>query len=1119
MYCTPFARILLAFSFFFILLTVPTRAQTTFTVTAVADDGDFDTSDGICDTDDSGGDGPCTLRAAIEQANATANAGASTPDRIEFDIAGSGPHVIAPTSFASAVNEAVVIDGTTEPNYSGSPVVVVDGAPNDRDIGLTLSGTGSTVRGLSVIGFNNMGISLSGSGNHTVAGCYIGVHPDGTTPGNPGAGIYINGDSENNLIGGPDPEDRNIVSGNGEEGVVAAGRTFPVQIVDGTTIRNNWIGLAPDGTTAAGNGTNGVAVGGPGDGIQILNNVVADNGDRGIDGGNLTNVVIQGNRIGTTVDGMAARGNSFHGFECQECSNLQVGGTSTSERNLISNNGANAINLIGEDPAISGVVIEGNWIGVDAAGTADFGNDVAGITLQGGFDAPQIGGPDPASRNVIAGSGGDGIVIDQYLPNSEPVDDPADAVLIQNNYIGLDATGMLDRGSGSNGILFYGGSGHQILDNVISGSTGTFGGEDGIELQTSGQVLIQGNLIGTRADGTGVIGNTGAGISCGGTCNVTIGGTGAGEGNRIVGSGRDGIYISQNSNPIVGNVIGLTANGVPAGSGRDGIHVAPNATNFTIGGATPASRNTIAHSGRNGITVEYDEVTGTLMWADSISIRQNKIIQSEQVGIDLDTNPSGDINDDPLTDGETLNDGADDDTDLPNELQNFPEFSRFAYDSGANTVTVDVAVPTATANAEYPLEVEFFRTGPYGQAEAYLGTTTLQSGDAQTEQTVAFTPQASLERQDFVVATVTSDDGRTSEINPLRQVVTLSGDTPTNYDYEYLEVRINGQATSTGSGSAPVPIRNELRDPENGLPSGTALAIAGSWMVDATGSPSLFELCLPLDNLINDPAVVNESALAVYGRVDATSAWQNLATSLEPGSTSPELVCGDVTSGTADLVADGGEYIVAADPSELPVELAALDARIDGNQVVIEWTTASESDNARFEVQRRARANSETTDGSATERNASGRWNTIGTVEGAGTTSTRQSYRFSDDNFPFTANALAYRLRQVDADGSVTVSDPVDVRRHLSSEFQLHAPFPNPARRGAIVRYELSDATDVTLTVYDVMGRKIRTLVDSQQPAGRHEITLNTREWAAGLYVVRLTAGGDVQTRRMSVVR
>ena len=181
----------------------PVHAQTTFVVTSVADDSDFDTGDGVCDTDDSVGDGPCTLHAAIEQANATANVDGSTPDRVELDIPGSGPHVIEPTSSTPDVDEAVVIDGTTETDYNGTPVVVLDSAPNDRNFWLFIRGNGSTVRDLAVVGFNNQGINLGGDGGHTVAACYVGVRPDGSTPGNSGVGIVISGDSVDNLIGGP----------------------------------------------------------------------------------------------------------------------------------------------------------------------------------------------------------------------------------------------------------------------------------------------------------------------------------------------------------------------------------------------------------------------------------------------------------------------------------------------------------------------------------------------------------------------------------------------------------------------------------------------------------------------------------------------------------------------------------------------------------------------------------------------------------------------------------------------------------------------------------------------------------------------------------------------------
>ncbi|HSL17305.1 MAG TPA: hypothetical protein VLB51_05300 [Methylomirabilota bacterium] len=125
---------------------VKSRSRAVLTVDSTADDPDFSTADGVCDTDDSSGDGPCTLRAAIQQANASSGA-----DAVEFDIPGIGPHTIQPLTRLPTVTEAMTIDATTEPDFAGTPVVELDGSAASGPLnGLVITGGSSVVRGLAI---------------------------------------------------------------------------------------------------------------------------------------------------------------------------------------------------------------------------------------------------------------------------------------------------------------------------------------------------------------------------------------------------------------------------------------------------------------------------------------------------------------------------------------------------------------------------------------------------------------------------------------------------------------------------------------------------------------------------------------------------------------------------------------------------------------------------------------------------------------------------------------------------------------------------------------------------------------------------------------------------------
>jgi hypothetical protein len=192
------------------------------------------------------------------------------------------------------------------------------------------------------------------------------------------------------------------------------------------------------------------------------------------------------------------------------------------------------------------------------------------------------------------------------------------------------------------------------------------------------------------------------------------------------------------------------------------------------------------------------------------------------------------------------------------------------------------------------------------------------------------------------------------------------------------------------------------------------------------------------------------------------------------------------------------DYIAkVSDASPLPVDLASFDATRRGSAVTLTWQTASETNNARFEVQRQA---------------SDGGWTQVGA-----TTETAQSYRFADSNLPFAADALTYRLRQVDLDGSTSYSAPVTVQQRVE-QVTLRAPFPNPASGAATVQFAVPERQRVTLRLYDALGRRVQTLVDGAR-TGRQQVRLHTTDLSSGVYFLRLRAGGSVQMQRVTVVQ
>jgi hypothetical protein len=211
-----------------------------FTVDVTGDASDTNAGDGTCDD----GTGSCTSRAALEETNALANASAG-PDEIHFDISGSGPHTIQPQSALPDVTDPVVVDGSTEPDFSGDPVVAIDGSglgTGTNLLNLETGSDGSSVLALSLINGPSLGLFARTDSNR-VDGCWIGLAPDGTVAGITSWGFRTFGSS--NQIGDPNGSG-NVIVGAGTGIDLAGGAS-------NNTVQNNLIGEPPSGTAAGNN--------------------------------------------------------------------------------------------------------------------------------------------------------------------------------------------------------------------------------------------------------------------------------------------------------------------------------------------------------------------------------------------------------------------------------------------------------------------------------------------------------------------------------------------------------------------------------------------------------------------------------------------------------------------------------------------------------------------------------------------------------------------------------------------------------------------------------------------------------------------------------------------------
>jgi len=701
-----------------------------------------DGSDGDCTTDPGG----CTLREAIEDANDVfpsprliafnipigdperfyyadnfgpgVSAANKTPSNAPDLISGADPDYphswwsIAPTSPLPEIFNTVFIDGYSQPGASPNTKHFDEG--DDAILRIEINGTnlsgaagldlefgaeGSTISGLVINNFDDVGVFVCGDGFNEIAGNFIGTDVSGTlAQGSTGDGISLT-DGGVDLVGGDLPAARNIISGH------ASGTGVDITSPE-NTVEGNYIGTDRNGLTALANEFGVQIHDGVKDnviGCEVLDgsNLISGNTDSGILVDFSDFNLIVGNFIGTNSPGTGAIANGI-GVNLLDSSFTYVGFMPEGAGNVISGNAGDGV-LISSLFGASDNVLHGNLIGTDKTGMTALGNGGAGVKVDGSI-YNEIGCTIPEEGNVISGNTGHGVLLTGG----------ASFNLVQGNFIGVALNGTSAMGNGESGVEI---AGPASSDNTIGFAGSADGGDVDVVVRS-----------GPQSSGTAKATND--------SRYATDKADSKKQSPRSLPKGEASLLEALQARLSRGNTNAEASRKQTAG--RTFSFAEPDSLVMPLG--LGAGANIIANNGVDGVKIsDLDDINNL--------ITRNWIYSNTNLGINL-VGGTEDVN------GVTANDALDPD-DGPNHLQNFPIIT--GADATTQTITgVLHSTPGASFRIEFYANPTCDPSG-YGEGETYIGTTNVTadgSGDAPFT-----TTSASFTAGQFITATATEVTG------------------------------------------------------------------------------------------------------------------------------------------------------------------------------------------------------------------------------------------------------------------------------------------------------------------------------------------------------------------------
>jgi Concanavalin A-like lectin/glucanases superfamily/Secretion system C-terminal sorting domain/The GLUG motif len=302
---------------------------------------------------------------------------------------------------------------------------------------------------------------------------------------------------------------------------------------------------------------------------------------------------------------------------------------------------------------------------------------------------------------------------------------------------------------------------------------------------------------------------------------------------------------------------------------------------------------------------------------------------------------------------------------------------------------------------------------------------------------------------------------------------------------------------------------SEVDAPPNITPATSGLNLSDRyWVIVPYGTPGTFstDLTFTVPSTYTLNGAADASIYTLYHReANSDGNW----TPLISGAASVSA-----TSITFNGITSFSQFMIGSSESSLPVELTSFAATYEQQQVSLSWKTATEKNNYGFEVERRVVGTDAALKGSAAQ------WLKVGFVKGSGTSSSVHQYSFTDANS--AAGTYAYRLKQIDNDGTFKYSSETQISIAVPTQFALGQNYPNPFNPMTTIAYDIPAAGSqklVTLKVYDVVGREVATLVNETKEAGSYSVQWHASRFASGVYFYRLQAGNYSAVKKLVLMK